>query len=62
MSTIATSSLIQYRQSVIHQLEEDLVVRINFDSRDALSVEMICRNVKQFQPGDEVLGNKAGTG
>jgi hypothetical protein len=46
----------------IHQPEEDLVVRIDFDPHDALCVETVARNVTQFQPGDEVFGNIAGAG
>ena len=46
----------------IHQLEEDIVVRIDFDSHDALWVETVGGNGKQFQPGDEVFGFIAGAG
>jgi hypothetical protein len=48
MSTITTSSLIQYRRSVHPKLEEDLIVRIDFDSHDALRVETVDGNGKQF--------------
>jgi hypothetical protein len=44
----------------IREHEMDLLIRIDFESYDELCVETVARNVKQFQPGNDVFRNIAG--